>query len=290
MTSNLKYAAQMSRGHYVQEGEGIMVHRYIGTPDIDVVNPFLMLDWFKVESPKGPIPGFPPHPHRGFETITLMLSGHMGHRDNIGNVAEVGPGGVQWMKAAGGIIHSEMPRVDGDEDLSGLQFWLNLPAARKADQPEYTNLDISKLEVEKREKTSLRVIAGETSQGTKGHFLDRETRPFILDVEMLAGGTFAEPLDGRQGFILVVDGTISMLDADGSTTLYGEGALIELSKAGDTIEVHSDTGGRFVLATGQALDEPIAKGGPFVMNTKSEIFHAFQDYSAGKFGPALEDA
>ncbi|WP_036221954.1 pirin family protein [Maritalea myrionectae] len=288
MTSNLKYAAQTSRGHYVQEGEGIMVHRYIGTPDIDVINPFLMLDWFKVESPKGPIPGFPPHPHRGFETITLMLSGNMGHRDNIGNVAEVGPGGVQWMKAAGGIIHSEMPRVDGDEDLSGLQFWLNLPAAQKGDTPEYTNLDVSKLEVEKRDKANMRVIAGETSQGTKGHFLDRATRPFILDVSLQAGGQLAEPLEGRQGFLLVVEGTISMKDGSGDNALFGEGSLIELSTSGDAIDVVSDSGGRFVLATGEALNEPIAKGGPFVMNTKSEIYHAFQDFSAGKFGPALE--
>ncbi len=264
-----------------------MVHRYIGTPDIDVINPFLMLDWFKVESPKGPIPGFPPHPHRGFETITLMLSGNMGHRDNIGNTAEVGPGGVQWMKAASGIIHSEMPRVDGDEDLSGLQFWLNLPAAQKADAPEYTNLDVSKLETEKRDKVSMRVIAGETSQGTKGHFLDRETRPLILEVSLQAGGVLTEPLDGRQGFLLVVQGTVSMVDSNGDSTLFGEGSLIELSTTGDTIEVSSDSGGRFVLATGQALAEPIAKGGPFVMNTKSEIYHAFQDFAAGKFGPAL---
>lgn len=284
---NLKHAARASRGQTVPEGEGLMVRRYIGTSEIDVINPYLMLDWFKVIRPEGPIPGFPPHPHRGFEAITLMLSGFMGHRDNLGHAAEVGPGGVQWMKAAGGIIHSESPRVEGDEDLSGLQLWLNLPAAQKGDQPGYTNLDASQLAVEMREKADVRVIAGETSHGTKGYFLDRATRPFILDVAVLAGGEFVEPLDGRQGFLLVVDGTVNLMDASGTKGPYDEGSLIELSHAGDIVAIDSNDGGRFVLATGQVLDEPIAKGGPFVMNTKSEIYHAFKDYSAGKFGPAL---
>jgi redox-sensitive bicupin YhaK (pirin superfamily) len=266
------------------DGAGVELTRVIGQPALPMLDPFLLLDAFRSDRPGDYIAGFPPHPHRGFETVTYLLAGRMRHRDNAGHEGVIEPGGIQWMTAARGIVHSEMPEQQQGL-LEGFQLWVNLPAAHKMDPPAYQEHAAAGIPVEDRgDGVTVRVIAGQTSRGTRGPVVQPLTEPLYLDVELPAGAAFREPLTpGHNAFVYVVAGTLEAEDADGGAVRLGRDDLGVLSQ-GDAAAVRAEAGGaRLLLVAGRPLHEPVARGGPFVMNSQAEIRQAYDDYRAGRF-------
>jgi redox-sensitive bicupin YhaK (pirin superfamily) len=257
----------------------------IGTSEIDQIDPFLMLDVFQTENPDDYIAGFPAHPHRGFETVTYMFAGKMRHKDNAGNEGVIEAGGVQWMTAGRGIVHSEMPEQE-DGLMWGTQLWVNLPSAEKMTAPAYQEFVVDQLPAETRsDDIAVVVIAGNTTQGTRGAVTGRPTNPLYLDVRIKGAQTFSEAIPStNNAFILVVEGSISVAsDQSGAATEVDAGNMAVLGD-GDTVEVSGmSSNSRFLLVAGQAINEPIARGGPFVMNTQDEVRQAFADYQSGNF-------
>jgi redox-sensitive bicupin YhaK (pirin superfamily) len=262
--------------HEVTEGAGVTVHRSIGTPALRNLDPFLMLDHFGSDNPDEYIAGFPDHPHRGFITFTYMLDGRMEHRDSMGNRGELDPGGVQWMKAASGVIHSEMPRQT-DGLMRGFQLWINLPASEKMSDPAYQEFSAAAIPEVTQEGARVRVLAG-VFNGTRGVIEDPSTDVLYLDVALHAHAAFSLPLDAaRHAFVYVFEG---------SARLAGD----ELAKhtlavlgSGDTVEITAGPeGARFILVAGRPIGEPVVQYGPFVMNTREEIEQAMADYRDGK--------
>ncbi|MDO9386443.1 MAG: pirin family protein [Thiobacillus sp.] len=260
----------------VTEGAGVTVHRSIGTPALRNLDPFLMLDHFGSDDPDEYIAGFPDHPHRGFITFTYMLDGHMEHRDSMGNRGDLRAGGVQWMKAASGVIHSEMPQQT-DGLMRGFQLWINLPASEKMSDPAYQEFSAAAIPEVIRNGARVRVLAGEFD-GTRGVIDDPATDVLYLDVLLAAGADFSLPLnDVRNTFVYVFEG---------SARLAGE-ALTQHTLAvlgsGDTVEIAAgEAGARFILVAGRPLGEPVAQYGPFVMNSREEIEQAVADYRDGR--------
>jgi hypothetical protein len=269
-------------GQATSDGAGVELVRMIGQPRLPDLDPFLLLDAFRSDDPNDYISGFPAHPHRGFETVTYLLNGRMRHRDNNGNEGVIEPGGIQWMTAGSGIVHSEMPEQQ-DGMLAGYQLWINLPAAHKMTQPAYQEHDATQIPVETRAGASIRIITGTTSQGTAGPVTQPLTEPLYLDVALQPGASFEETLPERHSaFVQVVEGEISIIADEGSSTLRRD----QLAVLGGGERVIVQTGaqaGRFLLIAGKPLDEPIARAGPFVMNTEAELRQAFSDYQSGKF-------
>ena len=260
----------------VTEGAGVTVHRSIGTPALKNLDPFLMLDHFGSDDPDEYIAGFPDHPHRGFITFTTMLDGHMEHRDSMGNRGDLKAGGVQWMKAASGVIHSEMPKqINGL--MRGFQLWINLPASEKLSDPAYQEFSAEAIPEVALEQGRVRVLAGEFG-GTRGVIDDPATNVLYLDVSLAADARFSLPLEAtRNAFVYVFEG---------SARLAGD-ALATHSLAvlgpGDTVEITAgEVGARFILVAGRPLGEPVVQYGPFVMNTREEIEQAFADYRDGR--------
>jgi len=262
--------------HEVTEGAGVTVHRSIGTPALRNLDPFLMLDHFGSDNPDEYIAGFPDHPHRGFITFTYMLDGRMEHRDSMGNRGELDPGGVQWMKAASGVIHSEMPRQT-DGLMRGFQLWINLPASEKMSDPAYQEFSAAAIPEVTQDGARVRVLAG-VFNGTRGVIEDPSTDVLYLDVALPVHAAFSLPLDAaRHAFIYVFEG---------SARLAGD----ELAKhtlavlgSGDTVEITAGAeGARFILVAGRPIGEPLVQYGPFVMNTREEIEQAMADYRDGK--------
>ena len=276
--------SRVVRGQPATDGAGVELTRVIAQPALPMLDPFLLLDVFRSDSPDDYIAGFPPHPHRGFETVTYLLAGRMRHRDSAGHEGVIESGGIQWMTAGRGIVHSEMPEQQ-EGLLEGFQLWVNLPAEHKMDPPAYQEHAADEIPVETRDGGArVRVIAGETGQGTRGPVVQPLTRPLYLDVELPPGARFSEIMPKTHTtFVYVIAGGLSIDDADGVPAVLGRDDLGVLSH-GDEIAVGADaSGARFLLIAGQALNEPVARGGPFVMNTKAEIRQAFEDYEAGKF-------
>ena len=262
------------------DGDGVRMTRVIGSQELNMLDPFLLLDAFESDQPQDYIGGFPSHPHRGFETVTYLLAGRMRHKDNAGNEGVIEPGGVQWMTAGKGIIHSEMPEQENGL-LMGFQLWVNLPAKAKMSDPGYQEYPPSKTPLEQRENgTEIRVIAGTTSEGTKGIVQNEYVRPTYLDVTLPAGQEFEQTVDvADNAFIFVVDGELETGDLK---TVLGRRKLGILSE-GERITINSSQGARFLLVSAMPLNEPVARGGPFVMNTKEEISQAFDDYRHNRF-------
>lgn len=260
----------------VTEGAGVTVHRSIGTPALRNLDPFLLLDHFGSDDPDEYIAGFPDHPHRGFITFTYMLDGHMEHRDSMGNRGDLRAGGVQWMKAASGVIHSEMPQQT-DGLMRGFQLWINLPASEKMSDPAYQEFSAAAIPEVVRNGARVRVLAGEFG-GTRGVIDDPATDVLYLDVALAAGADFSLPLDdARNTFVYVFEG---------SARLAGE-ALTQHTLAvlgsGDTVEIAAgEAGARFILVAGRPLGEPVVQYGPFVMNSREEIEQAVADYRDGR--------
>jgi len=270
---------QLTRGVPASDGAGVRMTRVIGTAELDHLDPFLLLDVFQTDNPDDYIAGFPPHPHRGFETVTYMFAGQMRHKDNAGNEGVIEPGGVQWMTAGRGIIHSEMPE-QRDGLMWGTQLWVNLPATDKMAAPAYQEFSATEIPAEQRDSgAEVKVIAGQTENGTRGAVSGRPTRPIYLDVRLPAGESFTEAVpDSHSCIAFVVSGNLRIGDqqaAAGDLAILGDGSAVSVSSAGDA--------GRFLLIAGRRLDEPVARGGPFVMNTGEEVRQAFHDYQTGNF-------
>ena len=270
-------------GQATSDGAGVELVRMIGQPDLMELDPFLLLDAFRSDDPNDYLAGFPPHPHRGFETVTYLLNGRMRHRDNAGNEGVIKPGGIQWMTAGRGIVHSEMPEQE-DGLLEGFQLWINLPAAHKMTAPAYQEHDDTGIPVETRVGAAVRVITGTTSQGTTGPVSQPLTEPLYLDVSLEAGASFEETLaSGHNAFVYLITGDISLAGTDGSPIALGADQLAVLGQ-GDRVAIQGgEQASRFLLIAGKPLNEPVARAGPFVMNNEAELRQAFSDYQRGDF-------
>lgn len=271
---------QTTKGVPATDGAGVKLTRIIASPELDMVDPLLLLDKFESDKPQDYIAGFPTHPHRGFETVTYMLEGRMRHKDSVGNEGVIVPGGVQWMKAAKGILHSEMPEQE-DGLLKGFQLWINLPKVNKLDEPGYQEFVAQDIPTEKlTDGGMVRVITGTTDKGTRGPVINTLTDPLYLDVSLNAVESFQQSLPAtHNGVIYIVEGSVMVDDAVLVTDELG------VFGPGDRVSIcASPQGGRFLLMAGRRLEEPVARGGPFVMNTRAEVQEAFADLRAGRFG------
>ena len=276
----LREVQQLTRGQRATDGDGVKLTRIIGTQQLNMLDPFLLLDAFESDRPEDYIGGFPEHPHRGFETVTYLLAGNMRHKDNAGNEGVIKPGGVQWMTAGKGILHSEMPeQVDGL--LMGFQLWVNLPASAKMTEPAYQEFPADDVVLEQWDSgTTVRVIAGRTNQGSEGPVKNHFVNPTYLDVQLKAGDTLEQNLDtNSNAFLFQVDGSVRV---GHKQKQIGQRTLAVLGK-GDQVRVSANADSRLLLIAGQPLDEPVARGGPFVMNTKTEVLQAFKDYQNDQF-------
>lgn len=271
-----RHVNQLIRAHEVTEGAGVTVHRTLGTPARRHLDPFLMLDHISSDDPDDYVAGFPEHPHRGFNTFTYMLEGHMRHGDSMGNQGDLRPGGAQWMKAASGVIHSEMPQqVAGS--MRGFQLWINLPAREKMSAPAYQEvLPASVPEITQGEQR-IRVLAG-SYQEHQGPVTDRHTLARILDISLPKGAVFTQDLSNDHSAMLYVfEGSARL--ANSEIPLHHLAVL----SAGDRLELSAGTeGARLLLVSGRPLGEPIVQYGPFVMNSREEIEQALADYRDGK--------
>ena len=261
------------------DGAGVKLKRSIGTHLIDYHDPFLMLDEFGSENKDDYIGGFPPHPHRGIETVTYMLSGEFEHEDSTGAKGRMSSGDVQWMKTGGGIIHSEMP-VMTEGKLHGFQLWVNMPAKLKMSKPDYIYIDSDKMQIHKDRDKQVKVIAGkfENAEGPlKGHNVE----PIYFDVELEKVKEFNFQLPStHNSFIYLINGEIKI--GEQTHDKLKNSKLILLTN-GEKLRVLGLSKAKFLLISGKPIGEKIARGGPFVMNTKSEILQAVQDYHNGTF-------
>jgi quercetin 2,3-dioxygenase len=269
-----------TRGIQTSDGAGVRLRRLMGggsgLPSID---PFLLLDHFDTPRAQDYVAGFPDHPHRGFETVTYMLAGRMRHRDNHGGEGVIEAGGIQWMTAGRGLVHSEMPEQT-EGRMRGFQLWVNLPARSKMVAPAYQEHPAAAIPVEQREGgVGVKVIAGATSQGTRGPVTADATDARYFDVEVPPGAQFDEPLPAEHAaFIVVYEGGVDVQGAPVDAL-----ALAQLG-AGDALQVRAkDEGARLLVIAGRPLAEPVAWMGPFVMTTQAELAQAVEDYQAGRF-------
>lgn len=274
----LRPVRQVIRGLETADGAGVRLTRVIGGPQLPLLDPFLLLDEFRSDEPEDYIGGFPSHPHRGFETVTYLLAGQMRHRDNAGHGGVIKSGGVQWMTAGRGIVHSEMPEQE-EGLLAGFQLWVNLPAAHKMMPPRHQEFGPEAIPVERREgDVEVRVIAGTTSRGTAGPVRALITPVRYYDLHLPAGSRFEEPLPGDlNGFVFVFAGAV---DIAGTALARHQLAVLG---PGDRVALEAVDTSRVLLVAGQPLGEPIARRGPFVMNSDAELQQAFRDYQEGRF-------
>jgi quercetin 2,3-dioxygenase len=266
----------------VVEGAGVRLRRSVGTRKLDHLDPFLLLDHFESAAPADYEAGFPYHPHRGIETVTLVRAGEIRHGDSLGHRGSIGAGDVQWMTSGSGIMHEEMPQVR-PEGIAGLQLWLNLPARDKMSRPKYRDLSGDRLaETETAEGARIRVIAGEASGGRLvGPVEGLAVAPKFIDVTLPPGASVREAVPrGHTAFAYVDQGEVrfgpdrTAVRAP-ALVVFGDGDVVEAAANG--------AGGRFLLAAARPLGEPIARYGPFVMNTRAEIEQALQDLRSGRF-------
>ena len=276
----IKPILTVSRGVAASDGAGVRMRRLLGTEQARMFDPFLMLDHFDSGNEADYMAGFPDHPHRGFETVTYMLEGRMKHEDSTGRAGVIGPGGVQWMRAGRGLVHSEMPEATPEGRMRGFQLWVNLPAELKMSEPGYAEFEADQMPVEDRGGGVIaKVVAGTSSRGTTGPVGEGAVQALYLDVTAPSGATFTETgLEGRSAMVVVYEGAVKTggqtIDAL-ATVFFDEGDKVQLEAIKDS---------RFLLIAGRPLKEPVAWGGPFVMNTREEVVQAFDDFRAGRFG------
>jgi redox-sensitive bicupin YhaK (pirin superfamily) len=284
MTSQPRKVLRIIEPQGVLEGAGVRLKRSIANRTLDYLDPFLLFDHFGSDNPDDYIAGFPMHPHRGIETVTYMLAGVVNHRDSLGNAGSIGAGDVQWMTAGRGIMHEEMPQVR-QGGMAGFQLWVNLPAKLKMTQPRYQDIPSAQIpEVEREDGVRIRVIAGAVD-GTAGAVTEIFADPTYLDVAVPANGSFTQPIErGHTAFAYIFDGEGTFgLTAGGDGRAVREPKLVVLND-GDYVEVRTDGKSvRFLLISGKPLHEPIARYGPFVMNTAEEIQQALRDLRDGTF-------
>ena len=260
------------------DGAGVKLKRSIGV-EPNYFDPFLMLDEFGSENSEDYIAGFPPHPHRGIETVTYMLAGDFEHKDSTGGQGRMTAGDVQWMKTGSGIIHSEMPAMK-EGKLHGFQLWINMPASMKMDKPEYHYIDADKMSVHKDSDKQIKVIAGKF-QKAEGPIKKHNVEPVYFDVELEKDKEFNfEIPSSHNSFIYLIEGEIKI--GEKKHDKVKDSTLILLTN-GEKLKVTSLTEAKFLLISGKPIGEQIARGGPFVMNTKQEILQAIDDYHNGNF-------
>lgn len=267
------------KGMPTSDGAGVNLTRLIGTPYLDMVDPFLMLDFFSSDIPDQYIGGFPSHPHRGFQTVTYMLAGRIRHKDSMGNEGVIEQHGVQWMSAGRGVIHEEMPEQE-EGLMQGFQLWVNLPAKDKMSAPNYQEFAAEELAEEQLDNGGLvRVVSGTTAAGTQGPVKQLDIEPIYMDIALPQAGQFTQPVNHTaNAFVFIINGAISI-----GNKLLNQGELAILG-AGDRVNLlasRPDT--RVLLVAGNPIGEPVAKGGPFVMNTREEVHQAFTDFQTGNF-------
>jgi quercetin 2,3-dioxygenase len=276
----MKYIDEVVSGTATSDGAGVDINRVIGTPKIDHIDPFLLLDEFRNEDPGAYIAGFPPHPHRGFETVTYMLHGSMRHEDSTGQSGLLSDGAVQWMTAGSGIIHSEMPEQT-EGMMWGYQLWVNLPASKKMTAPAYQDIPAVNIPEVATDKLLVRVIAGEYD-GISGA-AKTMTNVSYLDVHLDSDGLFTIPLpDDWNGFVYVYQGQVTAGDSRNEKIIVPQQSMGIISGEGDLELSALDGDVRFLLLAGEPIGEPVARLGPFVMNTREELFKASDDYRRGK--------
>jgi redox-sensitive bicupin YhaK (pirin superfamily) len=269
---------QILKGHETSDGAGVKLRRYIGTRELMVHDPFLMLDAFYSDDPDSYLAGFPNHPHRGFETVTYLIQGKMEHSDSRGNRGLLEPGGAQFMRAGSGIIHSEMPRQENGL-MWGYQLWVNLPAALKMAEPRYQDLQAHEIPLVQTPAYTAKVLSGNLGgvQGAARGFYPID----YFDVQFKPGQSADIPVAAdRSVFAIVVEGSGVIGERSvnrGDLAILGEGDVVCLA---------ADDALRVIIVAGSPIREPVARYGPFVMNTPQEIEQAFVDYQAGRFGVA----
>ena len=268
------------RGQPVSDGAGVRMTRIIGTGRLDHLDPFLLLDEFRSDNPDDYIAGFPDHPHRGFETVTYMLAGAMEHGDNQGNSGILGPGSVQWMTAGRGIVHSELPRQE-DGLMWGFQLWVNLPAGEKMTAPRYQDIPAASVPlVEASGNGRVKVLAGEFA-GAAGPVTGISTEPVYLDVSLTSEDELAVSLPVKHtGFVYCYDGSV-VVSGDHDEPVH-RSELAVLSNGGRLV-LRGDGDARCLVVAARPLGEPVARYGPFVMNTPDELQQAFMDFQSGNF-------
>jgi redox-sensitive bicupin YhaK (pirin superfamily) len=267
------------RGVSVIDGAGVRLHRIIGSPRFNHADPFVLLDEFKSDNPKDYLAGFPDHPHRGIETITYMISGSFRHRDSRGGGGLLAPGSVQWMTAGKGIIHSEMPEMK-EGQLWGYQLWLTLAAKDKMIEPRYQHLDPEDIPTVRKSGVTVKIISG-SFEGTSGPALTRFPVTYF-DVTLDRGSLFeTAPVPGQNSLLYVHSGSlVAAAGEDAHPVSSGELALLG---AGAGVSIRAgENGAGFLYLSAAPHEEPIVRGGPFVMNTEEEIRQAFLDYQTGK--------
>ena len=260
------------------DGAGVKLKRSIGV-DPDYFDPFLMLDEFGSDNKDDYIGGFPPHPHRGIETVTYMLQGEFEHEDSTGSKGRMKSGDVQWMKTGSGIIHSEMPAMS-DGRLHGFQLWINMPAKLKMSEPNYIYINSDQMQIHEDDEKKVKVIAGKFEKA-EGPVKKHNVEPIYFDVELKKGKQFDFELPSSHNtFIYLIEGQIKVGNENHKKL---EDSTLILLKRGKNLSISSMTNSKFLIISGKPIGEQIAKGGPFVMNTKAEILQAVQDYHNGTF-------
>ena len=266
----------------VMEGAGVRLKRSIATATLDHLDPFLLFDHFGSKDPADYVKGFPLHPHRGIETVTYMIQGSVDHKDSLGNAGRITSGDVQWMTSGGGIMHEEMPQAAPDE-MIGFQLWVNLPAKLKMCKPRYQNILSNQIpQVARADGVKIIVIAGEVD-GTRGPVTEIEADPIYLDITIPQHAAFKLPIArGHTAFAYVFEGS-GKFGGNGINMEITQPRLVEFGD-GDYVAANAtDQHVRFLLVSGKPLNEPIARHGPFVMNTQEEIQQALADLRDGTF-------
>ena len=272
---NQRQINQIVEGVKTTDGAGVNLTRIIGSPELNMLDPFLLLDEFGSDNPDDYIAGFPPHPHRGFETITYMLNGKWQHRDSAGNEGKLGEGSVQWMTAGRGIVHSEMP-IQTDGLARGFQLWLNLPKEKKMIEPAYQDIESEQIPFVKNDKGTVKVISGEYN-GIIGPGKSH-TPVLIMDIRLNPEREITIPImDGWNAFGFIYEGDVK------SGESLSKGQLAVYNTEGNVHFKTNGTQASIYLVAGRPLNEPVARGGPFVMNTRDEVLKAYEDFHKGKF-------
>ncbi|WP_119153503.1 pirin family protein [Caldimonas tepidiphila] len=271
---------RLVRGTPTSDGAGVKLLRLLTQPLQRRLDPFLMLDNFGSDRPGDYIAGFPDHPHRGFETVTYMIAGRMRHRDSAGHEGLLENGGVQWMTAGRGLVHSEMPEQE-EGVMEGFQLWLNLPSQHKLCEPWYRDIQTGAIPEFRHAGVTARVIAGH-SHGVAGAVQREHTEPLYLDLHFDAGTRFEQVLPpGHNAFVVVYRGELRIGD---KPLPAQQMAILRNEPEADGVRLEADAPARALLIAGRPLNEPIAQYGPFVMNTNEQIYQAVEDFRAGRFG------
>lgn len=278
--SDHKTIVKVVRGMPTSDGAGVSLTRIIGQPDLPRLDPFLMLDFFGSDNPGEYIAGFPPHPHRGFQTVTYMLAGKMRHKDSVGNEGVIDAGGIQWMNAGRGIIHEEMPEQE-EGLLQGFQLWVNLPAKEKMSAPNYQDIQPDSVPTVQIQNASVKVLAGDVD-GVKGPVKTTAVAPTFLDIDLKSGQCDIALKSNEAAFLYVYEGNITVGKGDqAQKNVLESGELGVLSQQGTRLSFSSEKGSKIIVVSGKPINEPIVQYGPFVMNSQQEIVQAFNDYQSG---------